>query len=152
MSAQQIILQRFGTPDEAYQSKYCELWEIQKDFPWAANIINSATGKPLQKVFINSLFKAKLHTAFADLEKAGVHTEIITWDGCYNQRSVRGMHTTSLHAWGMAVDLNAAKEKLAQQHTHWSTCFIAIMKAAGLFWGGDFKSRLDSMHFALYNG
>lgn len=152
MSAQQTILQKFGLPDEAYQSKYCELWLVQEDFPWLANVINTGTGKPLQRVLINSQFKQKLITAFRNLEKAGVHAEIHTWDGCYNQRSVRGMHTTSLHAWAMAVDLNAEKEKLAQENTHWSGRFIAIMKAAGVFWGGEWTGRKDSMHFALYNG
>lgn len=152
MSAQQIILQNFGLPDEDYQCKHCELWKPQQDFPWLIHVINTATGKPLERVMINTQFKNKLITAFKNLEKAGLHTEIKTWDGCYNQRSVRGRNSTSLHAWAMAVDLNAATEKLAQEHTHWSARFLAIMKAAGLHWGGDWTNRKDSMHFALYNG
>lgn len=152
MSAQQIILTRFGEPDEKYQSTYCELWKPQQDFPWLIHVINTATGKPVERVLINSQFKLKLIAAFKNLEKAGLHTEIKTWDGCYNQRSVRGRSSTSLHAWAMAVDLNAEQEKLAQDNTHWSGRFISIMKAAGLYWGGDWTSRKDSMHFALYNG
>lgn len=146
------ILPHYGLPDESYQEKYCEIWKPQQDFPWMIHVTNAATNEPVERVLINTEFKNKLIKAFGNLYKAGVHTEIKTWDGCYNQRDVRGMNTTSLHAWAMAVDLNASIEKLAQQNTHWSGQFIAIMKAAGLFWGGDWTGRKDSMHFALYNG
>ena len=152
MSVNHLIVSKYGEPDEAYQAKYCTMWLVCIDFPWAINIINSATGKPLQRIFINRDFKDKLAVAFKVLEANNVHREIKTFDGCFNVRSVRGKDSTSLHAWAMAVDLNAATEKLAQENTHWSGQFIAIMKAAGLFWGGDWQSRHDSMHFSLWNG
>ncbi len=142
MGAQIAIIKKFGQPGLDYQIKYCDLWEVQKDFAWF----------PAKKILINKEFKAKLFVALTNIERAGLQHEIKTFDGCYNERSVRGMDSTSLHAWAMAIDINAATEKLAQQSTNFSGQFIAIMKAAGLFWGGDFKSRLDSMHFALYNG
>ncbi len=147
-----IIIPQFGLPGAAYQSAHCTIWKPQQEFPWMVHVTNTATGRPVERVLIHKGFGAKLSKAFTNLTKAGIHTEIKTWDGCYNERSVRGMQTTSLHAWAMAVDLNAAKERLAQHETHWSAQFIAIMKAAGLHWGGDWTSRKDSMHFALYNG
>lgn len=152
MSVSQTIIKKYGLPDEKYQAKNCVMWKIKEDFPWTANVINTVTGKPLERIFINREFKAKLHAALINLERAELHKEIKTFDGCYNQRSVRGMSSTSLHAWAMAVDFNAATEKLAQQETNWSGQFIAIMKAAGLSWGGDWTNRKDSMHFALFNG
>lgn len=142
MNAQQQLLQKYGEPGADYQAKFCEMWNVKSDFPWF----------PANRMLVNKDFKVLLYTAFTNLEKAGCHTEIKTFDGCYNDRSVRGRNSTSLHAWAAAIDLNAETEKLAQQNTHWSGQFIAIMKAAGLFWGGDWKSRLDSMHFALFNG
>jgi len=142
MSVRDTIISKYGEPDAVYQSKHCEVWKIKQDFPWF----------PAEKIFINKDFKAKLHTAFSNLERAGVHTEIKTFDGCFAMRSVRGKKAASLHSWAMAVDLNAATEKMLQKKTNWSGQFIAIMKAAGLFWGGDWRSRIDSMHFALYNG
>lgn len=148
-----IIIPHFGVPDEAYQSKYCEIWHIQNDFPWMVHVINSGTGQPLVSALINSEFKKKLFVAFTTLFKDGLHTEIKTWDGCYNQRDVRGMNTASLHAWAMAVDLNAATEKMQPNGTtHWSNDFLSVMKGAGLYWGGEFTHRFDPMHFALYNG
>lgn len=142
MSAVQTIITKYGDPDPVYQEKYCSIWKVKDDFPWF----------PANEIFINNDFKAKLNVIFMRLQTAGVHTEIKTFDGCYNERSVRGMQSESLHAWALAIDLNAATEKLAQENTNWSAQFIAIFKAAGIFWGGDWNRRKDSMHFALFNG
>lgn len=142
MSAQKILIDKYGEPSAAYQSKHCIIWEVQKDFSWF----------PAKKMLVNKDFKEKLFKAFTNLQKVGIHTEIKTFDGCYNDRSVRGRSSTSLHAWAAAIDLNASTEKLAQNTTHWSGQFIAIMKAAGLYWGGDWTNRKDSMHFSYLNG
>ena len=142
MGAQATILKTYGPPSAAYQSNFCVIWAVQNDFPWF----------PAAKMLINKDFKAKLFIAFTNLEAANIEGEIKTFDGCYNDRSVRGMNSTSLHAWAMAIDLNAATEKLAQLKTNFSPQFIKIMLDAGLFWGGNFKSRLDTMHFALFLG
>lgn len=148
----QSVLLKYGPPDADYFSRHCFIWNVVQDFPWAANILNIGTGSGLKRIYINRELKEKLSTAFANLERTGLHVEIKTFDGCYNPRSVRGRKSTSLHAWAMAIDLNAEQEKLGQQETFWSGRFLAIMKSAGLFWGGDWRSRKDSMHFALYNG
>lgn len=138
----EIIIKKYGLPGAEYQARYCVLWKIADDFPWF----------PAKKIFINKEFKDKLFSAFTNLKKAGIEKEIKTFDGCYNDRSVRGRKSTSLHAWAMAIDLNASLNKLGQKNTGWSGQFVAIMKAAGIYWGGDWLGRKDPMHFALFNG
>ena len=152
MSASRNIMQKYGPPDDHYFAKYGMTWNVVEDFKWSENILIMDTVKPLKRILINKEFQSKLKTAFTNLERAGLHTEIKTYDGCYNNRSVRGSESKSLHAWAMAIDLNASLEKLGQSGTHWSAQFVAIMKAAGLFWGGDWRGRKDNMHFALFNG
>jgi len=152
MKAQDLILQKYGPPGETYKARYCMMWDAVADFPWLKDVKIGGTDSPVKRIYINKDFKDKLSLAFTNLEKTGLHTEIKTFDGCYNDRSVRGRNSKSLHAWAMAVDLNASVEKLGQAGTQWSGRFVAIMKAAGLFWGGDWKGRKDSMHFALFNG
>jgi len=142
MSAQDQIIAKYGLPGPDYQAKYCNMWDIQKDFPWF----------PAKRVLINTDFKAKLYVAFKRMEQAGVHSEIKTFDGCYNDRSVRGRTSKSLHAWAMAIDINASTEKLAQDKTNWSATFLDIMRTSGIFCGADWKGRRDSMHFSLLNG
>lgn len=140
MSAQSEIISKYGMPDAVYQYKYCVLWQIQKDFPWF----------PAKRVFINADFKKKLYAAFNKLDN--LHTEIETFDGCYEQRTVRGSKFISLHSWAMAIDLNASKEKLGQVNTGWSDEFLKVMRDNGIFWGGDYVGRKDPMHFSHYNG
>ena len=142
MSAQSaIIIPKYGNPDKVYQDKYCLVWLIKNDFKWF----------PADRIYINKEFKDKLFVAFTNLQAKGLNTEIHTYDGCFVQRPVRGMSVPSLHSWAMAMDLNAATEKLSQDITHWTDDFINTMEAAGLYWGGTWH-RKDSMHFALYNG
>ena len=142
MNAQDFIRQKYGEPSPAYFSKYCILWEVQQEFNWF----------PQRRIFINKDFADKLRIAFKQIEAAGLQDQIITFDGCYVERKVRGSNKISLHSWAMAIDLNAHLEKLGQVDTHFTQQFIDIMIASGLFWGGNYKGRRDNMHFSLYNG
>jgi hypothetical protein len=159
MSAQQELLKKYGDPDSHYLWDFCHVWQIQNDFSWF----------PVKCFLVNDDFKDILLQAFKSLEDKGLHVEIKTYDGCYNDRSVRGSTITSLHAWGCAIDLNAAEEGMqsipAEQITpekrlgKWSQAFVDTMKTAGLYYGGDFHSvhadgteRIDPMHWALLDG
>lgn len=152
MTAQQIIIEKYGQPDKDYLAKYCFDWQVKKDFPWF----------PATEIFINKDFKIKLATAFINLEKANCHTEIKNYDGCFNERTVRGRNSQSLHSWAMAMDMNASLNPMvvkpldqitaADRLGNWSSEFITIMKAAGIACGGYFIHRPDPMHFALYDG
>ena len=150
MTAQTQVILKYGLPNKEYQDKWCEMWNISEEFPWTLNV--QVNKSPWKRVYINKDFKARVKVAFANLEKAGLHTEIKTFDGCYVDRKVRGANTRSLHSWAIAFDMNASLESSGQTRTNWTPRFVAIMKAAGLFWGGDWKGRKDPMHFALYNG
>lgn len=133
------ILTQYGEPGDEYANRYCETWEVQKEFP----------GFPAKRIFINKVFKMRLQLAFEQLHAEGLLSEIKTFDGCYVIRNTRGSSLISLHSWAMAMDLNASVEKLGQTVTHWSDRFIEIMRAH-VYWGGDFNNRKDPMHFSLY--
>lgn len=136
--ARSQILAKYGTPDAAYQKKYCITWDIKQDFPLF----------PAHQIFLNKDFKDKLFEAFTELNEEGLLSEIKTYDGCLVVRNTRGSTLISLHSWGLAMDLNASVEKLGQTTTNWSDRFIEIM-TAHVYWGGQFHGRVDNMHFSL---
>lgn len=152
MNAQTQIILKYGLPNREYLDRHCEMWNISDDFPWVSQVKIGQTQNVWRRVFINKDFKVKLKQAFTNLERAGLHIEIKTFDGCYVDRMVRGRNMRSLHSWAVAIDLNAEIEYLGRQTTSWSPRFVAIMKAAGIYWGGDWRGRKDPQHFALYNG
>jgi hypothetical protein len=83
-----------------------------------------------------------LHVIFGSVQQY-----IKTYDGCYVVRDVRGSDTTlSLHSWGLAIDLNAADNPLGGT-SHQPEELIETFKAHGFWWGGDFHTRKDPMHF-----
>lgn len=149
MTAQQQLIAKYGPPDHAHIVSSCMTWRIKEDFPWF----------PSNAFLINKDFKALLYVAFKALEEKNLHTEIKTYDGCYNDRPVRGSkNVASLHSWACAIDINAKTNGMVvaptpeQRKGSWSDEFIVTMKAAGVFFGGDFKHRADPMHFSLLDG
>lgn len=161
MGVQTAITAKYGQPDSTYEGKWMIMWDILKDFPELKDVMNVAVtpAVPFTRVYINKDFKAKLFLAFQNLRAANCLGEIKSWGGCFERRVTRGSTTPSLHSWAMAADINP-KENAIQfhhvldplNHTNFSKKFIDIMKAAGLFWGGDYSTRFDPMHFSLYNG
>jgi len=67
--------------------------------------------------------------------------------GTYNPRKVRGSATKwSNHAFGAAIDLNAAENGFNARSTI-PLPVIAAFKRQGARWGGDYTRRKDPMHF-----
>jgi hypothetical protein len=157
MGVQSQIISKYGVPSKDYRDKYCEIWNISDEFKWTENIRVGNTQAPWKRIYINKEFKSKLRIAFRNLELLGVYKEIKTYNGCYVERNVRGKNAISLHSWAMAIDFNSETEALNQKvdgkfHSNFSAQFIKCFVDAGIYWGGNWKSRFDPMHFALYNG
>lgn len=80
---------------------------------------------------------------------------LMTWDGSYVPRFIRGSTTTlSNHAFGTAFDVNAEQNPLGSQPALMEKpgCvreLVAIANKHGFYWGGHFKQRPDGMHFEL---
>ena len=71
------------------------------------------------------------------------------YGGCYAPRNVRGSDTKlSCHAFAAAIDLDPEHNPLNRTHTSkMPQVVVDAFKAEGWFWGGDFISRQDPMHF-----
>lgn len=88
---------------------------------------------------------------FQAVDDAGLADRILTFDGSWAPRFVRGSRTyLSNHAWGTAVDLNARWNGLtcvpALKGRQGSVReLVPIAHQFGLYWGGHFD-RQDGMH------
>lgn len=129
-----------GWPDELK-------WMIMVTVPAGfGHWINSATGQPTRRIYANKDMRAPLLQALANLQERGLAHELRTFDGCHNIRPVRGSDRVSTHAYGLAVDVNAAENALGHP-PRLSAEFVRCWTDAGFDWGGRF-SRWDGMHFS----
>lgn len=69
------------------------------------------------------------------------------YDGCYSYRAVRGSSRLSMHAYGAAIDLDAAHNQLGAVKGRMPLDVVSIFKQEGWRWGGDYTGRKDLMHF-----
>lgn len=95
---------------------------------------------------------ASLQALFADWERAGLLDRIVTFDGAWVPRFIRGSRSVlSNHSYGTAFDLNAATNRLGAQPALAGDpgCLFDLVPLAnrhGFYWGGHFTRR-DGMHF-----
>jgi hypothetical protein len=105
--------------------------------------------------------RVRCHRAIADQltwlwaawETAGLLDRVLTWAGLWNPRFIRGSrHILSSHAYATSFDINAPWNGLRREPAALGKrgCvreLVPIAEEHGLFWGGNFKSRKDAMHF-----
>ena len=126
----------FTTHDEGL---YMVMWDVPTELE---------IGVIPKRIYCNRAMIQPLTKAFKNLIDRGHVNELKTWDGCFNIRKKRGLASMSLHSWGVAIDVNAAWNGLGKTPTL-SAGFVKCFTDAGFDWGGNFKSRVDAMHFQL---
>lgn len=90
---------------------------------------------------------------FAQMEQMDLLKYILTFDGTFCPRLIRGSTTIlSNHAFGTAIDLNAKWNGLGQEPAALGTKgsvleFVEVAKFHKFGWGGDYQKRKDPMHF-----
>lgn len=102
------------------------------------------------------LATAQLQRLWAAWEQAGLLDRILSWDGAFVPRFIRGSTTVlSNHAFGTAFDINASTNGLGSTPAliGQAGCvreLVTIANRCGFFWGGHFpEPRLDGMHFEV---
>lgn len=106
-------------------------------------------GKPVRSIWCHELVASSLYEILGELVDQGFYGVLRGFDGCYNNRSMRGGSLPSLHARGAAIDFCASTNG---NQTAWptrATMPLEVMEifakhgwvAAGAFWGRD------AMHF-----
>lgn len=133
-------LDKWGDPTTTEdEGKYMVMWDIPAELE---------VGVIPKRLYCNKALIGPLTQAIKNLITTGCIKELKTWDGCFNIRKKRALSSMSLHSWGIAIDVNAAWNQLNQTPTL-SAKFVKCFTDAGFNWGGNFKGRVDGMHFQL---
>lgn len=109
------------------------------------------------KIYCNKIIMEDLCKVFNDLVRTKLINEIISYDGCFNPRYIRGLEHKKLlsnHAFGTALDLNATQNPLGKSREEcialglkpFSLGFIQIWGEYNFLSGEKFR-RKDLMHF-----
>jgi hypothetical protein len=130
-----LALAKYGVPEK---ESNMILWDVPTELE---------IGVIPKKLYCNTDIIEPLKKAFAALIKSGKVSELKTFDGCFNIRKQRGATSTSLHSWGIAIDVNAAWNGLNVIPVL-SPDFVKCFTDNGFDWGGNWK-RKDGMHFQL---
>jgi D-alanyl-D-alanine carboxypeptidase/Putative peptidoglycan binding domain len=110
--------------------------------------------KGSENVYFHKKAKNQLIKLWDDWEKNNLLHHILTWDGSYNPRLIRGSKTNlSNHAFGTAFDINYSWNKLGTVPAlvGQKGCVRELVEIAnqnGFYWGGHFTRR-DGMHFEI---
>jgi hypothetical protein len=124
---------------------------------WVKKYIVAKTVPILGSTRCHRLMFPQLEGALKEIEAEGL-TSIINvkdYGGCYNARLIRGEDPNdpashkhlSMHAWGLAVDINVSTNQMGAQPTL-DPRIVEIFERWGYRWGGRW-SRPDGMHFEL---
>lgn len=99
------------------------------------------------RIYCNKDLVLPLTKALRNVVTRGLSYQLKSWDGCFNIRQKKGSLAVSLHAWGLAIDINAAWNGWKKVPTM-SKELVACFTDAGFEWGGNWRTP-DGMHFQL---
>ncbi len=104
----------------------------------------------VERIRVNRQIAPLVATTFGQIYRDGLWHLIETFDGCYAWRAKRNGQRLSLHAWGAAIDLNAASNPLGLPSCQDSR-LIDAFQANGWEWGGTWSTP-DPMHLQVATG
>lgn len=131
-------------------------WEAANLVRVAVPQLAGVTGAPAGgKIAFHRKAAAQLQALFAAWQTVGLMNRVLTFDGAYNPRFIRGKAAEQLlsnHAFGTAFDINYEWNKLGTEPAPRSAQgsvfdLVPLAHAHGFYWGGHFAKRRDGMHF-----
>src|SRR4051812_3757433 len=113
---------------------------------------------PIHSIQVNKIAASSLSRVLVNIWNACGHSPDMVgkcgcdvYSGCWAVRPIRGGSTWSMHSFGLAIDINAPKNGLAQPASRTlfqeDSLVVKAFKQERWVWGGDWKGRRDAMHF-----
>lgn len=117
------------------------------DSGWVAANLRTETMPIVGPVTCHKVMLLQLRAALMELVQRGLDKYIRTTAGCFNARFIAGTTSLSNHAFGMAIDFDAAQNGRGTRGQI-PPVVVDVFKDWGFAWGGDWKWT-DPMHFEL---
>jgi hypothetical protein len=142
------VKRRFG--EFAVRLPYGEDW-IEVDPAWRARNIVSRSVPILGTVTCHRRLIGPLREALGTLVRRNLSRLVDPGDyaGCHAPRRIPGSGSLSLHAWGLAVDINASRNAQGTRGDQ-DPRVVEAFEDAGFTWGGRWPTAPDPMHFELH--
>lgn len=159
-SARQEVFGKYSyqhdpSPDNPDRITILDNWERENIVTVETPQLAGVKGAPRTgKVRFHRLASDQFRTLWKEWEDAGLLDRVLTWEGSFTPRFIRGSRTTlSNHAFGSAFDINYEWNRLGTQPALVGSrgCVRELVQIAnehGFYWGGHF-SRMDGMHFEV---
>jgi hypothetical protein len=154
MTTNQII-SKYGQPNETGKG-YLVTIEIPYPMRLAWDLKTTVT-----RVSCHKLVADKLLAVFKDLECHYGYNKIKElgidlYGGCFNYRKMRGGTSLSLHSWGIAIDLDPARNLLRETSKTARFARLEYKPMIDIFYKHGFVSlgiekNYDWMHFEIKN-
>jgi hypothetical protein len=114
---------------------------------WEHTHLVTAPVPLLGQVTCNRALIPQLRGAMAELRRRGLGSLVRSYDGCFAPRFINRDPSAMIshHAWGVAIDLNAATNVYGTP-PHQDPRLVRVMQRWGFTWGGSFIVP-DGNHF-----
>ena len=131
----------------AVQLPYGANW-IDIDPGWVRRNIVTRSVPILGAVTCHRAMIAPLRRALGRLQRQGLARLVDRGDyaGCFAARRIAGSGSLSLHAWGLAVDIDAGQNPQGSRPRQDSRV-VRAFESVGFTWGGRWPTAPDGMHF-----
>lgn len=118
-------------------------------------------GKPsTANITCHKSLASSIKSAYREMKENGFRAYD---NGCWNWRKMTGSSAMSNHSFGVAVDINPSYNpyisgsysrvwETAPSYFKIAAAIVEIWKKYGFYWGGDYKSIKDYMHFEYVSG
>jgi hypothetical protein len=148
---QSDCLRLFGNPTSAG-------WSSQHLVPVAIPFQMHMDEVPVHSISINKIAAASLSRVLTTIWNACDHQQTNVgkcgcevFSGSFAVRPIRGGKAMSMHSFGLAIDIDAPRNGLAEpaSRTFFQSDSVVVraFKSERWTWGGDWRGRRDAMHF-----
>jgi len=155
------IIAAYGDPrpfmgdDGVMSPPEAAIWEaslqlVTIDFPQPLQLAYGKPGQMATKLRCHPAAAEAFGSAFRTLEHEGLWPELKTWGGCLMVRPKRVNGDLSTHSWAIAIDVDVLNNPLGGA-PRINPAVVRIFQAAGLTWGGEWRTP-DPMHFQAATG